>query len=132
MSVGTDAGCRMPDAGGWIVLAAAALFTAGCGYIGEPLPPLANVPARVTDLTAVQRGPRILVQFTIPDLTTEGRAIKDAVKLDLRIGSAGVPFDAGKWAAQAKSIPQATAKIPQATGKIPEGTAKTGLAHYEF
>jgi len=108
----------MPDAGGWIVLAAAALFTAGCGYIGEPLPPLANVPARVTDLTAVQRGPRILVQFTIPDLTTEGRAIKDAVKLDLRIGSAGVPFDAGKWAAQAKLIP--------------EGTAKTGLAHYEI
>jgi hypothetical protein len=108
----------MPVAGGFLLAAAAALFTAGCGYIGEPLPPLANVPARVTDLAAVQRGSHLIVQFTIPDLTTEAKAIKDPVKLDLRIGTAGAPFDADKWAAQAKSIPQ--------------GTAKTGLAHYEI
>jgi hypothetical protein len=118
MSHGTDAGGRGPGAGGFWLAVAAALFTAGCGYIGEPLPPLANVPARVTDLAAVQRGSHLIVQFTIPDLTTEGKAIKDPVKLDLRIGTAGAPFDADKWAAQAKSIPQ--------------GTAKTGLAHYEI
>src|ERR1700674_765502 len=104
---GTDAGCRMPVAGGWsLFVAASALFTTGCGYIGEPLPPLANVPAKVTDLWAVQRGSRIIVQFTIPDLTTEGRTIKDPVKLDLRIGTGVEPFDAGTWAAQAKSIPE--------------------------
>jgi len=99
-------------------LVAAALLTGGCGYVGEPLPPLANVPAKVTDLAAVQRGARIIVQFTIPELTTEGMAIKDGVKLDLRIGATGEPFDAGKWPAQAKSIPQ--------------GAAITGLAHYEI
>jgi hypothetical protein len=116
MAHGTDAGCRMPVAGGCML--AALLTAAGCGYVGEPLPPLANVPARVTGLTAVQRGSRIIVQFTVPDLTTEGTPIKDPVKLDLRIGTAGEPFDAGKWAAQAKSIPQ--------------GTTKTGLAHFEI
>jgi hypothetical protein len=107
----------MPVAGGCML--AALLTAAGCGYVGEPMPPLANVPARVTGLTAVQRGSRIIVQFSVPDLTTEGMPMKNPVKLDLRIGTAGDPFDAGKWAAQAKSIPQGTA-------------AKTGLAHYEI
>jgi hypothetical protein len=100
-----------------VLAAAAALLATGCGYIGEPLPPLANVPAKVTDLSAVQRGSRIIVQFTIPDLTTEGMAIKDPVKLDLRIGTAGEPFDAAKWAAEAKPLPQSP--------------AQTGLVHYE-
>lgn len=52
--------------------AAAALLTAGCGYVGGPLTPLANVPSRVIDLAAVQRDSRIIVQFTVPRLTTEG------------------------------------------------------------
>lgn len=100
------------------LLIAAYLFTTGCGYVGEPLPPLANVPAKVADLAAVQRGSRIIVQFTIPDLTTEGMTIKEPVKLDLRIGTAGDPFDVGKWAAQAKTIPQ--------------GPEKAGLVRYEI
>jgi hypothetical protein len=97
---------------------AAALFTTGCGYIGEPLPPLANVPAKVADLAALQRGARIIVQFTVPDLTTEGKTIKDPVKIDLRIGASGSPFDAAKWADQAKSV----AQLP----------AKSGVAHYDI
>jgi len=97
---------------------AAALVTTGCGYVGEPMPPLANVPAKVNDLAAVERGSRIIVAFTIPSLTTEGMEIKDPVKLDLRIGTAGEPFDAGAWAAHAKVIPDAP--------------VKTGLARYEI
>lgn len=101
-----------------LAAAAGALFATGCGYIGEPLPPLANVPAKVTDLAAIQRGPNIIVQFTIPELTTEGREIKEPVKLDLRIGAWGESFDAAKWEAQAKSIPQ--------------GPPKAGFAYYEI
>jgi hypothetical protein len=97
-------------------LAAAALLTTGCGYVGEPLPPLANVPARVEDLAAVQRGSRIMVQFTIPLQTTEGTPIKNPVKLDLRIGTAGEPFQAGDWAAHARQV-----------APLPETAA---LAHY--
>ena len=62
-----------------IILAGAAGFT-GCGYIGEPLPPALNIPSRVTDLRAVEFGDKILAEFTLPPLTTEGLALNvDAV-----------------------------------------------------
>ena len=38
-------------------LAAAVLILTGCGYVGGPLTPLANVPAQVTDLSTVQLDP---------------------------------------------------------------------------
>jgi hypothetical protein len=100
-------------------LIAAALLSTGCGYVGEPLPPLANVPARVKDLAAVQRGSRILVQFTIPLQTTEGTKIKKPVKLDLRIGTAGAPFHSDDWAAHARQVEPLPATAPGAA-----------LAHY--
>jgi len=102
-----------------LVALAVALVTTGCGYVGEPMPPLANVPAKVTDLAVVQRGSRIMVQFTIPSVTTEGMDIKDPVKLDLRIGAAGEPFDAVAWTAHAKVIPDAPVKTGQARYEIP-------------
>jgi hypothetical protein len=100
-------------------LAAAALLTTGCGYVGEPLPPLANVPARVKDLAAVQRGSRIMAQFTVPIQTTEGTPIKDPVKLDLRIGTGSEPFRADEWAAHARQVTP-----------LPETAPGAGLAHY--
>jgi len=100
------------------LLAAAALFASGCGEIGEPLPPLANIPARVTGLAAVERGSRIIVQFSLPTLTTESMVLKTPVKLDLRLGLAPDPFRAEAWAAQAKAIP--------------EGPVQNGIARYEI
>jgi hypothetical protein len=76
----------------------------GCGYVGEPLPPLRNIPSSVTDLAAVQRGGRIIVHFTPPGKTTEGRALGRPVRFDLRIGGMVAPFDAGNWAAQAREL----------------------------
>ena len=95
-------------------LAAAALAGMGCGYIGSPLPPLANVPQGVEKLAAVQRGPVILVDFAVPLLTTEDVAIRQPVKLDLRVGDPASSVSA--WAAQAKPV---------------SGEAVTdGVAHY--
>jgi hypothetical protein len=89
-------------------LAALALFTTGCGYVGDPLPPLANVPAPITDLTAIQRSARIIVQFTLPTLTTEGIVIRSPLKIDLRAGSGKIePFSAGAWEESAKPVPAA-------------------------
>jgi hypothetical protein len=96
---------------------AAAFFLSSCGYIGGPLPPLANIPANVTDLAAVQRGTTLIVQFTVPSLTTEGMAIKTPLKLDLRIGTGVDPFSLGAWADQAE--------------QIPEGRVTNGIARYE-
>ncbi|MGD0500640.1 MAG: hypothetical protein ABSC23_19645 [Bryobacteraceae bacterium] len=90
----------------------------GCGYIGDPRPPLANVPANVQDLSATQRGAAIAVQFHVPPRTTENAPIREPLKLDLRIGTYGSPFNAEGWAAQAKQI---------AGGKI-----ENGMARYEI
>ncbi len=99
-------------------IAAVALLLTGCGYIGNPLPPLANVPSPVTDLIAVQRDGRIVVHFKLPTTTTENVTIKTPLKLDLRIGQAPEgPFRAASWAAQAKTIP-------------PPGDVQGGLAIY--
>jgi hypothetical protein len=94
-----------------------AAFLSGCGYVAGPLPQLANIPARVTDLEAVQRGAKLIVQFTAPSLTTEGVAIKQPPSFDLRIGPGPVPFSAAQWASNAKRIP-------------PIGAATGSVAHY--
>lgn len=84
--------------------AAAALWLAGCGYVGDPLPPLANIPERVSDLAAIQCGSRVIVQFTMPAKTTEGHPIPQPQRLDLRVGTAE-HFDENQWAASALQIP---------------------------
>jgi fibronectin type 3 domain-containing protein len=94
-----------------------AVVLAGCGYVGEPLPPLANIPARVIDLAAVQRGSRIIVQFSVPSLTTETKPIPGPIKLDLRAGTAE-HFEEFAWSVNAQ--------------RIPEGEVQNGIARYEI
>ncbi len=96
------------------------LFLTSCGYIGEPLPPLMNIPARVTDLAAVQRGAKIIVQFTAPKLTTEGVVLKHDGQLDARIGPkpAGA-FDGAAWSAGAKPAGEAVMDNGRARYEIP-------------
>lgn len=101
-----------------VLPAAAALLACGCGYVGNPLPPLADVPARVAGLDVEQRGGRLLAAFTVPTATTEGIPFRKPPALDLRIGTAGVPFDEGRWAAEAK--------------RVEPGKVEGGVAHYEI
>jgi len=100
--------------------ALATLLLCGCGYIGEPLPPLMNIPARPGDLIAVQRGARILAHFTIPAITTEGTVIKKPVTPELRIGPkpAG-QFNPGAWAATATPAGQPAVENSVAQFEIP-------------
>ncbi len=91
------------------LLAAAlgAIVIAGCGYPGEPLPPALKRPVRIVDLTAFERGSKLLIHFTIPALTTEGLPVKGTEPLDVRIGP--VPaghFDMNAWARSAERIPE--------------------------
>lgn len=75
---------------------------AGCGYVGAPLPPALNIPVRVTDLRAAQRGDKIEVEFTLPDLTTEGLPLKNLRAVEVFVGPAPNPFQESSWAASAK------------------------------
>jgi len=50
------------------------------------MPPLVNIPATVSNLSAVQRGDKLIVQFTLPTKTTEGQPLNPPVVVDLRLG----------------------------------------------
>jgi len=95
-------------------------FLSGCGYIGPPLPPALDIPSPIIDLRAAEDGERILVEFTIPPLTTEGLPLKDLRSVELFVGPPNTPFDADSWAASAKrfEVPADSAG-PVAFDKIP-------------
>jgi hypothetical protein len=90
-------------------LSAAALILSGCGYIGEPMNPLLNIPMRVIDLAAVQRGSVIIYQFNLPALTTEGKKAEIG-SVEIRIGPSGpAPFNQGEWEKNSTRFDVATA-----------------------
>jgi len=88
-----------------LLWAAGCVFLAGCGSIGEPLYPTLNIPAKITDLVAIERGGQLAIYFNIPALTTDGLAVRGIGSVDLRVGvnpSGG--FNRDQWAAEAKRI----------------------------
>ena len=76
---------------------ASLIWLAGCGYIGEPLPPALNIPVAVTDLTAVERGDKIVIRFTVPRMTTEGLLLGRYGELNVRIGASVDPWHQPTW-----------------------------------
>lgn len=66
---------------------AAAILLAGCGYVGDPLPPALNIPAKVVDLRVVQRGAKLHIEFTAPALTTEGLGVSEFGQIELVAGT---------------------------------------------
>lgn len=83
----------------------ATLLLSGCGYIADPLPPAARLPAPVLDLAAVQKGGEIEVSFTLPEQTTEGLPITKPSLIDLRAGPAvESPFSQDRWLAGTRTI----------------------------
>jgi hypothetical protein len=67
--------------------------------------PALNIPTRVSDLTAIERGNKIDIHFTIPPLTTEGLTVKEIGSIELRVGpNAGPGFQTDPWASGADRI----------------------------
>ena len=63
------------------------LFAAGCGTIGAPLPPSANIPKQITDLHAVRKGDTVTLTWTAPDETTDGASVRKPGKMIVRRGT---------------------------------------------
>jgi hypothetical protein len=91
--------CRWkPAAFFWLFLSVAAgLSVVSCGYIGDTLPPARRIPNGVADLTAVQRGNRIYLQFTLPRQTSEGDLISRFDAVEIEVGPDVTPFSPDSW-----------------------------------
>jgi hypothetical protein len=105
----------------FFLLPAAALFTCGCAYIGEPLAPARHVPQRVADLAASQQGARIVAQFTLPSHTTEDLEITKPIKVELRVGPAAATFQPETWEAAAKLFDDVPTGRPAVKYSLPAG-----------
>ena len=97
------------------VVLALSLIALACGTVGEPMVPSAHISLPPTGLTAVERGDRIVVNFTAPALTTDGQVQDSIGGADVRVGSALKPFDLQKWAGSAA---RATVKSAARPGTI--------------
>jgi hypothetical protein len=97
-----------------------AVFLTGCGYMGEPLPPALRRPIPVTDLTAVEHGSTITIQFTVPKLTTENLPVIDP-DLELRVGPSGSPVEPFGWIATSDKITNVTIEKGIAKAEVPIG-----------
>jgi hypothetical protein len=96
--------------------ACAALLLTGCGYIGDPLYPALNIPNRVIDLSAIERGSNLDVNFTLPPLTTEGLPVKQISAIDLRLGvTDSGPFNAEQWAGASTKV---EVPVPEKIGPV--------------
>ncbi|MDE3178451.1 MAG: hypothetical protein KGM47_02225, partial [Acidobacteriota bacterium] len=62
---------------------AAACFLGGCAAESPPTPPRIETPARITDLKIVQVGHTLVLTFTEPTRTTDGRRLTKPIGVDL-------------------------------------------------
>jgi hypothetical protein len=102
-----------------MVFPACALALAGCGYIGPPQSPSMAMPQRVADLNIAERGDKILAQFTIPAMTTQGLGLGQVRAVDLRVGITPNPFSEAGWAAAAKRVPVSATSPGMVKQEIP-------------
>lgn len=111
---------RPPSLARLLALLCLAAALAGCGYVGEPMPPALDIPIAVTDLTALQRGSEILVSFTIPPRTTEGFEVEGLRDVDLRVGPGGKPpFQVDRWSATARKVNLDVSSGGPVTAEVP-------------
>jgi len=67
------------------------LLLTRCGTIGEPVYPSAHIPVAPSDLSAVQRGNRIVAHFTAPAMTTDGQVLSNLGGAEIRVGAVSTP-----------------------------------------
>jgi hypothetical protein len=70
------------------------LLLTGCGYVGDTQPPSLRLPIPVNDLAAVERGDKIIVQFTVPTRTTDELVMREKPDLVVYVGDKSYPFEA--------------------------------------
>jgi hypothetical protein len=97
------------------LLVAAAMGLAGCGYVGDPLPPALKIPKPVADLTVAQVGQYLEVRFTPPAQTMEDLDIDKIGAVELKISENWA--EGGKDIAVAPDAKEAKVAVSDWAGK---------------
>ncbi len=63
------------------------LLAAGCGKVGDPLPPFVRIPEAITDLAVTQSGRSLVLTWTNPARNIDGSAATDLAAAHIRSGS---------------------------------------------
>jgi hypothetical protein len=100
----------------WVCLT---VFLAGCGYIGPIQPPELDMPQHVNDLRAAEFGDKIVAEFTIRPLTTEGLVLKSVRSVEVYVAVAPNPFSDAAFAGVAKRYPVTATGAGPLTTEIP-------------
>jgi hypothetical protein len=66
-----------------LAIALLSLFSLHCGAVGEPRPPLLNIPERAADFVVRQTAQGIVLEWTWPRVTTEGVPLNDLACFDV-------------------------------------------------
>ena len=85
--------------------ALAAGMLAGCGYVGDPLPPALNIPVPVENLTAVQRGENIIIRFLVSNRTTENLILKRRGPVELEVAGRLTPVESPDFGPVEVTVP---------------------------
>jgi hypothetical protein len=64
------------------------LLLAGCGKVGDPLPPFIRIPEAVSDLTAVQSGHELILSWTNPARNIDGSLATNLQRIHIYRGDA--------------------------------------------
>jgi hypothetical protein len=92
---------------------ASVLLLAGCGVPGEPAERKPPIPTAVTDLAATQQGDNVILTFTFPKESVEGRELKQPPAIEIFRDFQTVP------AASTAAAPSAVSKASTLLVTIP-------------
>src|SRR5579863_4111740 len=96
------------------IFATAALFS-GCGAPGEPVERKAPTPTAITDLAATQQGDNVILTFTFPKDSVEGRELKQPPAIEIFRDFQPVPASSAPTSARTVSAnPTLLVTIPSA------------------
>jgi hypothetical protein len=92
---------------------ASALILAACGAPGEPVERKAPIPTAITDLAASQQGDTVILTFTFPKESVEGRELKQPPAIEIFRDFQTAP------ASSTSGTPSAVSKAPTLLVTIP-------------
>ncbi len=83
-----------------------------CGKRGDPFPPVPIIPKATTDLLVAQRGPKVLLSWSYPSLTTAGKSMTGIKRIVIWRSVEELPIATSTPPAPLEQPVQLFAKVP--------------------